>query len=178
MQRYLVLVVLVFSVICAKQILILNEEIVVALTFIGFVLYIETSFGNTIRESLQSRGVAILEELQQHMILQKKNIQSAINESEIIAGQFKKATKEIGDFVRHDIQINLPKLQQSLHFALGQQIQKQLTILVNSQRNSRNALQRKLVIGLKKLAQIQYSYSKGRKAQRIQFKQCFAVFNR
>jgi hypothetical protein len=212
MQRYIVLIVLVFSFICAKQILILNEEIVVALTFIGFVLYIETSFGNTIRESLQSRGVAILEELQHHMILQEMNIQSAIREQKFIADEFQKATKQIGDFISHEMSeanevggeptkwganemggdsptiapasggrqphhspTNLPKLQQSLHFALGQQIGKQLTSLVNSQTNSRNALQPKFVTGLKKLAQIQYSYSKGRKAQRIQFKQCFAV---
>ena len=178
MPRYIVLIVLVFSVICAKQILILNEEIVVALTFIGFVLYVETSFGDTIRASLQSRGAAILEELQHHMTLQQMNLQSAMSEQQFIADELQSATEQIGESVSHEIQINLPELYQSLRFALEQQIVNQFTILINSQKMYRNALQQSLITGFKEAAHIQYSYSKGRKAQPIQLKQCFALLNK
>jgi hypothetical protein len=178
MPRYIVLIVLVFSVICAKQILILNEEIVVALSFIGFVLYVETSFGDTIRESIDSRGATILEELQHHMTLQQMNLQSAIREQQFIADELQSSTEQIGDAVSNEIKINLPELYQSLQFALGQQIVTQLNILVNFQKNYRNALQLSLVTGFKEAAQIQYSYSKGRKAQPIQLKQCFVLLNR
>lgn len=178
MPRYIVLIVLVFSVICAKQILILNEEIVVALSFIGFVLYVETSFGDTIRESIDSRGATILEELQHHMTLQQMNLQSAIREQQFIADELQSSTEQIGDSVSNEIKINLPELYQSLQFALGQQIVTQLNILVNFQKNYRNALQLSLVTGFKEAAQIQYSYSKGRKAQPIQLKQCFVLLNR
>lgn len=177
MPRYIILIVLVFSVICAKQILILNEEIVVALSFIGFVLYVEKSFGETIRASLQSRGTAILEELQHHMTLQQMNLQSAIRDQQFIADEFQPATEQIGESISHEIQINLPELYQSLRFALGQQIVNQLNILVSCQKMYRNTLQLSLITGFKEAAQIQYSYSKGRKAQAIQLKQCFALFN-
>ena len=178
MTRYIVLIVLVFSVICAKHILILNEEIVVALSFIGFVLYVETSFGDTIRDSIDSRGATILEELQHHMTLQQTNFQSAIREQQFIADELQSATQQIGESISHEIQINLPDLYQSLQFAVGQQIGNQFNVLVNSQKNYRNALQLSLVTGFKEAAQIQYSYSKGRKAQATQLKQCFVLLNR
>ena len=178
MPRYIILIVLVFSVICAKQILILNEEIVVALSFIGFVLYIETSFGETIRDSLESRGAAILEELQHHMTLQQINLQSAIREQQFIENELQPSTRQIGESVSKEMTINLPQLHQSLQFALGQQIGNQLSILVNSQKTYRNALQLSLITGFKDAAQIQYSYSKGRKAQPIQLKQCFSLLNK
>lgn len=178
MLRYIIIIVLVFSVICAKQILILNEEIVVALSFIGFVLYVEKSFGDTIHDSLKSRGTAILEELQHHMTLQQMNLQSVIRDQQYIADELQPATKQIGESISHEIQINLPELYQSLRFALGQQIVNQLNILVNSQKMYRNTLQLSLITGLKEAAQMKYSYSKGRKAQPIQLKQCFTLFNR
>jgi len=178
MLRYIIIIVLVFSVICSKQILILNEEIVVALSFIGFVLYVEKSFGDTIHESLKSRGTAILEELQHHMTLQQMNLQSVIRDQQYIADELQPATEQIGESISHEIQINLPELYQSLRFALGQQIVNQLNILVNSQKMYRNTLQLSLITGLKEAAQMKYSYSKGRKAQPIQLKQCFSLFNK
>lgn len=178
MLRYIIIIVLIFSVICSKQILILNEEIVVALSFIGFVLYVEKSFGETIHESLKSRGTAILEELQHHMTLQQMNLQSVIRDQQYIADELQPATEQIGESISHEIQINLPELYQSLRFALGQQIVNQLNILVNSQKMYRNTLQLSLITGLKEAAQMKYSYSKGRKAQPIQLKQCFSLFNK
>lgn len=178
MLRYIIIIVLIFSVICSKQILILNEEIVVALSFIGFVLYVEKSFGETIHESLKSRGTAILEELQHHMTLQQMNLQSVIRDQQYIADELQPATEQTGESISHETQINLPELYQSLRFALGQQIVNQLNILVNSQKMYRNTLQLSLITGLKEAAQMKYSYSKGRKAQPIQLKQCFSLFNK
>lgn len=59
-----ILGILAICVASSKHIIIYNEELLVALTFLCFVIYIKTAFGTNIKESLDESRHSILQELQ------------------------------------------------------------------------------------------------------------------
>ena len=64
---------LAFSVISSKHIIIYNEEILVSLSFLFFVIFVSFYFGDTIKESLDERKKLIESELQNFLNLKKES---------------------------------------------------------------------------------------------------------
>ncbi len=67
-----IFVFLAFCVISSKHIIIYNEEILVALSFLFFVIFVSYYFGNTIKESLDERTISIRSELQNFLNVKKQ----------------------------------------------------------------------------------------------------------
>lgn len=65
---------LAFCVVSSKHIIIYNEEILVALSFLLFVLFVFYYFGNNVRESLDERADNIQFELQNFLNLKKDSL--------------------------------------------------------------------------------------------------------
>jgi hypothetical protein len=68
-----IFVFLAFSVISSKHIIIYNEEILVSLSFLYFVIFVSFYFGDTIKESLDERKKLIESELQNFLNLKKES---------------------------------------------------------------------------------------------------------
>ena len=66
-----IFVFLAFCVISSKHIIIYNEEILVAISFLFFVLFVSFYFGDTIKESLDERKTSIQLEFENFLNLKK-----------------------------------------------------------------------------------------------------------
>nr|YP_001315093.1 ATP synthase F0 subunit beta [Chlorokybus atmophyticus]ABO15091.1 ATP synthase F0 subunit beta [Chlorokybus atmophyticus] len=71
---------LLFSVLTSKGIIIYNEEILVALSFFGFVIFTYQTFGKEIEESLNARSEEAKEGLQNFISLKEDFIKKSIEE--------------------------------------------------------------------------------------------------
>ena len=67
--RPYIFIFLLFCVVSSKHLIIYNEEILVALSFFLFVIFVSQYFGNNIKESLDERSQAIKMELQNFLNL-------------------------------------------------------------------------------------------------------------
>lgn len=65
---------LAFCVFSSKNIIIYNEETLVAISFFAFVLFVSHYYGNTIKDSLNERSQAIQIELQNFLNLKKDSL--------------------------------------------------------------------------------------------------------
>lgn len=74
-----IFVFLAFSVISSKHIIIYNEEILVSLSFLFFVIFVSFYFGDTIKESLDERKKLIESELQNFLNLKKESYKTLFN---------------------------------------------------------------------------------------------------
>lgn len=87
--RFYLFVFLAFSVLSSKNILIYNEETLVALSFFCFIFFVLHYFGNTIKDSLNERSQVIGEELQNFLILQENSFQEVLTLHQKVSGLLK-----------------------------------------------------------------------------------------
>lgn len=108
-----IVAILAFCVASSKHIIIYNEELLVAITFFCFVLYIKTAFGTSIKESLDEGRESILQELQSLAIhkkkasLELKNLHEKVplmeKSLESIENYISCLVKEIGDIAENTL---------------------------------------------------------------------------
>ena len=87
--RLYVFIFLAFAVLSSKNILIYNEETLVALSFFCFIFFVLHYFGNTIKDSLNERSQVIGEELQNFLILQENSFQEVLTLHQKVSGLLK-----------------------------------------------------------------------------------------
>ena len=102
--RLYLFIFLAFAVLSSKNILIYNEETLVALSFFCFIFFVLHYFGNTIRESLNERSQVIREELQNFVILKEKGFQELLRQHQKTSG-LAKALGVLNTFTKNDLKL-------------------------------------------------------------------------
>ena len=76
---------LLFCVFSSKNIIIYNEETLVALSFFAFIFFVFRYFGNTIKESLDERSEGIKVELQNFLHLKAESLKQLYKEHQKVS---------------------------------------------------------------------------------------------
>lgn len=110
-----------FLVLSSKQIIVYNEEILVALTFTGFIWFVAKYYGKDIAESLDERASGIQTELERGLNLQ----QDFLNES-LKVHQNTLAFVDVCDTLNQFVQKDVKDLQKSREHNVGGNFQNQI----------------------------------------------------
>jgi len=100
--RLYIIVFLSFCVLSSKNILIYNEETLVALSFFCFLFFVYRYFGITIRDSLNERSQYIQYELQNFLTLKESSFKELLKEHQKVSGLVK-AMKNIDMFTNREL---------------------------------------------------------------------------
>ncbi len=84
--RPYIFIFLLFCVFSSKNILIYNEETLVALSFLCFTFFIFHYFGNTIKDSLNQRSLSIQQELQNFLVIKQDSLNVLLKQHNKIFG--------------------------------------------------------------------------------------------
>ena len=130
---------LIFCVLSSKNIIIYNEETLVALSFVLFVLFVFHYFGNTLKESLDERSESIKAECQNFLHYKEESLDTLHKEHKKI-GHLKKGLSQLMDFTKETTRHLTLSGGDSLQGTFSQQmIQKCITL-----RSFESNLQQKL----------------------------------
>jgi hypothetical protein len=160
LRRYLFFF-LAFSVLSSKNILIYNEETLVALSFFGFVFFVLHYFGNSIKESLNERSQVIREELQNFLLLKQRSYQELWNQHSKI-GDLLKATNLLHTFTKNQLNFLNTSGEKSLKNLFASKISNKLKTLVFSKLMVQQKLQ--YLLGEKILSNVLVAFPKKRGA--------------
>lgn len=122
---------LAFAVLSSKNILIYNEETLVALSFFCFLFFVLHYFGNTIKESLNERSQLIREELQNFLILKEQSFQELLLQHQKVSGLVK-ALKVLNDFTKNELHLLNCNGDKALNNMCSSRIQNKLKALMFS----------------------------------------------
>jgi hypothetical protein len=100
--RLYLFIFLAFAVLSSKNILIYNEETLVALSFFCFIYFVLHYFGTTIQNSLNERSQVIREELQNFLILKESGFQELLHQHQKTSGLVK-ALGVLNGFTKNEL---------------------------------------------------------------------------
>jgi uncharacterized membrane protein len=92
---------LAFCVLSSKHVIIYNEELLVAITFLAFVVFIFQYFGTTVKESLDERRFEIKSELERFFLLKKESLTELAMEHKKVS-LLKKALDSLKGFTQEE----------------------------------------------------------------------------
>ena len=129
--RLYVFIFLAFAVLSSKNILIYNEETLVALSFFCFIFFVLHYFGNTIKDSLNERSQVIREELQNFLILKEHSFQELLSQHQKVSG-LTKALGVLNTFTKNELNVLNSNGDKALKNMFSSRIQNKLKTLTFS----------------------------------------------
>ena len=121
---------LAFCVLSSKNVIIYNEETLVTLSFVLFVLFVFHYFGNTLKESLDERSQAIRVECQNFLQYKEQSLQELLAEHQKI-GQLQGALSQLMHFTKGSITQFAATAAPSLATTFSQQMTQKCSELRN-----------------------------------------------
>ena len=168
--------IIVFS---SKQIIIYNEEIIVAFCFVAFVVYTQRAFGKTVQATFDERQNNVLSELQQYLTLKQAFLTELIKQHELRSNSLRFSTQMIGDACIHNIITGCgPKCKKTVQAILSQQCFLKIKTLVAVQDQSRERFQAKIVTSFRNTVYDQFRFAKLRAHQPKLVSQSIALLNK
>jgi F0F1-type ATP synthase membrane subunit b/b' len=129
--RFYLFIFLAFAVLSSKNILIYNEETLVALSFFCFLFFVLHYFGNTIKDSLNERSQVIREELQNFLILKENSFKELLNQHQKVSGLVR-AMSVLNNFTRNELNVLNNNAEKALKNMFSSRIENKLKTLVFS----------------------------------------------
>lgn len=126
--RYYMFAFLAFCVLSSKNIIIYNEETLVALSFFCFIFFVSHYFGNTITESFQERSEIIQQELQNFLTIKEESLRQLVQEHQKISG-IVQGVKNLAGFTAIQVQTLTTTTQKALRNVFTDQIHVKLKTL-------------------------------------------------
>lgn len=119
---------LAFCVLSSKNIIIYNEETLVALSFGAFIYFIFQYLGNTVTESLNERSNTIKVELQDFLKLKKESLEQLLNEHKKML-HLRFFLHNVSQFSKNELVTTGLSVKQAFHALFYQQIEQRLSTL-------------------------------------------------
>jgi hypothetical protein len=142
MRNIIILLILVLCVFSSKQVFLFNEEIIVALSFIGFVLFTQIAFSDTFKSVFDERQNDILANFEHFFTSKETLLKELIKHHELRSSTLYLSTQMLGKASIYDIVHHyVPKCNQTVNSVLIDQFQQKIKTLANIQQASRIQLQ-------------------------------------
>jgi hypothetical protein len=179
MRELVIITILVLSVFSSKQLFIYNEEIIVALSFVGFVLFTQRVFGDTIKAAFDERQSHIFAELQQFMNSKEALLNELIKLHQLRSVTLRSSTQMIGEAcIHHIITRCVPQCKSTVVALLSQQYEHKLQTLYVIQTISRLNFQTQIVSSFRNIVCNQFRFAKLRVHQPKLVRQSISLLNR
>jgi hypothetical protein len=138
--RFYLFLFLAFCVLSSKNIIIYNEETLVALSFFCFLFFVSHYFGTTLKNSLNERSQIIQQELQNFLYIKENSFKELFAEHEKVLGLLP-ALKTLGVFTSNELLPLNSKGEKALKNVFINQLHMKLKTLVFSKMMLQQKLQ-------------------------------------
>lgn len=150
---------LAFCVFSSKNIIIYNEETLVALSFLAFVYFIFHYYGNTIKESLNERSTAIKSELQNLGLGRQESLVTLLAEYQKVS-DLNNALNRVNQFTTRELSIATSQGENALNTLFSQQMQQKLKTLCQSKITIQQKLQQYMAANVLGNVHVQFQRTK------------------
>lgn len=147
---------LAFCVLSSKHIIIYNEEILVALTFGAFIVFVTQYFGKTIQESLDERSQTIEGELNNFFLFKKESLHHLCQEHQKLT-RLQEGFASLDRLTQGQIERKSQQATQTVSALLSQQLKSRFTALSAATPSLESEWQEKMA--LSQFPYLLYSFS-------------------
>ena len=150
---------LAFCVLSSKHIVLYNEEILVACSFLAFLVFCFHTLSDTVAESFQARSDAIQTELQNYLTLKEEYVQDLIAQHKEQV-DLQRALALLKEFSVADMHAIGKSREQTLQSVFAHQIQHKMKSLVHANQSFHTKLQSLVALGFRDVVLEEYHRSK------------------
>lgn len=151
---------------CSKQVILYNEEIIVAVAFVGFVVVTERMIMSASESVFNERRASLLYNLVQYLQVQEAYCVECVKHHELRSTCLRSSTQMIGEALSNDMIIRCgPHCNETVTNCVSDQLSGQLKTLVGVQDQSRELFQSQIVSRFRNTVCNQFRFAKLRKHQ-------------